>query len=530
MKKIIMSLFLAALLFSCEIKDFSSVPLDNNDSSVFNSYFGEAALLPPVNVYAAGYLNSGGASIRLDWEAVAHAKKYNIYRSADSETWELLSTEVDNFLYDGVIFPEGVNTVNWYYQICSVNVNGNESPGSVPVSGKVVRGATFDGTIQNLFTSKGDKKGGIEVSWIPARDAAYYVIERRKGATGLVEVVNEYFRAADTNASLFQWLDPSVDCMEVFDYRITPCEQYGAVGNPTAWMTGGFRAPEAFDFAVSQGSSVRDVPGAYSVIDLTWSILPHLVNSSGIEQADVDHSPSDWSIEVVQSLGIQEFVDIASFFKSSNNGGDLALDALIAPNAALDHFKAGLDGYGLKEYTAESQAGLFSRKVFDAKLNRWTREYRYRIHVENIIVNTAPSWGRFYYFKVSSIHFKDNFKEFYSGRSQMYRGYAVDPAAPAMNLVPAPAFTAVLNGNNVQVGWNDQAGVGEYVIYRREGNDYKFDEIARVPEAAANLYEDATTEPGVTYQYSFAIDNGSGVESEMAPVSTIMIPEAEGGV
>lgn len=527
----LLCLLIPLMLFSCDYLKLSGTEDTDQDGSILSSTIGENYLLPPATITYTVSKNFSDYVIRLSWNAVSFAKKYNVY--LDDKKVAQVTESYYNYSFT---LPKNVNEKNLEFSVSVFSSADQESAKFPSVVVTVARQQQYQGVVTQANASKGTENG-ILVQWVTVPGAAYYKVERvefdsnRTGEPSASDftVVQEKLFPVNPNAAMIKFVDSNVPKKaNLYNYYITPYSQDGVEGvrstlaKKNVALEGYTRAvPE--DFKVSCGllddndKVIGSVTDKKSVIQVTWKIKSRLTDKNGILENpaedplryDTKQNPSSVVLEAAYTPTDEYFKSLEYMFVE----GDKELYAL--KNIEGETYKEDGLPSGLEK---RSQAGM----------NLWSieedgyRTYYYRTVVEDIDFsktevkndNYETSWTQKFYFRIKLRYNEHNSDLAYSTPYSLpFGGWAIDPAADKIpnGVVTASVGEPTAEGDpTISLSW-ESAGDGlKYFIYKKESDGLVYkcidtngtDELTMV---------DLDAKKGVKYLYAVAVSSSDYV-------------------
>jgi len=547
--KFFLLLWISFFLFvSCNMLKSSGDLTNGTVDSVLNGIVGGAPLLPPKDLSSIGYFLDSGPVIEISWGNVEFAYEYKVYRSDSRDGEFILLGGVDSTRFrDSVSLSTGASSVSYYYSVKAVNSNSISSGFSVPVEGKLIRDAIFDGKVLNVLVSKG-REDGISVRWTPSEGAAYFKIERSfSGLSDFVTIKEDYI-PTNPDAEEYFYFDSSVPSALYCDYRVTPFDRFGGAGITSSVALKGFSYPGAEQLIASHGHYVRgDVSGSdFSMIELSWRVKSSILNSAG---ENFPILPDSWWTGVVYSPSSSVYNNIVDIVDPLFAGDDVLkpLAEYASSDSRYSHLTDGLivDGDNDVDTNPESWThsstidSLFFRKIYDNESERFYYSYRQRFWIDDMAVTGefSSSWNRekpiYYYFKISAIYNEHCFNEYSTPLSSISRGFAADPTAYNFDDSSIAIISSWLPSSGVSIQFNKMeegspaTEISKYRIYRRELDAFNYTLKAEIIASGLDTYEafDASAKEGVTYCYALSFIGANSLESHFTAPVIISIPK-----
>lgn len=458
-----------------------------------------------------------GNSVQLDWNAVAFAKQYRVYRSSDGENFIVRAT-VDTINYkDSGLAP---NT-SYYYYVKAINADGESAPSNT-VSATTLAIDNVPPTVPGNVTATAQDQRSIRVSWAASTDnsgSCSYTLYFREASTGS-------FTPIDVNNTTY--LHSNLIPGKTYYYYIKAVDE---AGNSSAQSVMVSAATLADTVKPSQPGNLAATVGGMNTINLSWSPSTDAV---GVKEYNI-----------YRRSGTTAFVKIAASVNTSYTdsnlvpgntyiyevsavdlGGNESERSLpISRTTAVDTEPPAKPG----DLTATSgEATRISLQWSAPSDNDRVSSYNiYRsTNGSNFTKRSSVTARSFtdssltpnvkYYYRVTAVDRSGN----ESLPAQVEAVAALDSQKPT----PPTIVMARANASKTRVylewhGANDNDYVEDYIVYRtrEKGKEEK------VTTTSDNEYTDRDVDANLTYSYYVVARDNSGNLSTSSPTVSVTL-------
>jgi alpha-tubulin suppressor-like RCC1 family protein/fibronectin type 3 domain-containing protein len=473
------------------------------ESSYSNEVNGVVALAPTAvaNIEA----ESSTDHVTLYWDLVAGAKKYNVYRSAESEgNYVKIASNVTTETYTDY---SPVNGITYYYVLTAVNDYG-ESSYSDEVYSTVEQAPEMP---NQLIASSSDST--IHLSWDAVAGGLSYNVYRSTELNGTYTKIG-------SNIETTAYSDHNASAGTIYYYTVAAVNYYGE-------STYASVASCVVPISVDAPALLSAVIGA-DVINLSWSEASG-ADSYTIYRGTTSGTYDKLAVEITNTNYLDSNIEKGTAYyyvvtgvnvygegASSNEVTGLAIIPAETPTNLIA--SAGTDQIDLSwnavngtvaynVYRSTTSAAAYVKVAEELTSNRYE--------------DTQAVAGVPYYYVVTAENIYEE-----SGYSNEVQGLL-----PQLADVPA-ALTATADSDRILLLWHSADHADYYNVYRATTSAAIYVSVATHLET--NFYEDRTAEAGITYYYAVTGNNAFGEsnysDAAVAEIEASEVPMAPSGL
>jgi len=472
----------------------------NTDAnSAYSSVKSRMCDLPRPVVTLSNVESSG--KIKISWNAVEGAVKYQVYRSTEkSSGYSLLTTTTGTSVTNTSVEPG----VTYYYKVIAVAKNTSANSAYSAVTSRTCDLARTTITLSNV-----ESTGKIKISWNAVEGAVKYQVYRSTSENGTYSLLTTTTGTSVTNTSA----EPGVTYYYKVRAIASNSAANGAYSAIKSWICDLPRPTITVSNVASTGKikiSWNAVAGAvkYQVYRSTsetgtYSLLTTTTGTS------VTNTSVEMGVTYYYKVrAVAEITSANSAYSSVKSRiADLAQPTITVSNVT----STGKIKISWKAVTGAEKYEVWRKGYWDEKFTR------VKTTTSTSYIDTGAGLDmEGYEYKVRAIHSNTNANSAYSATKRGYTRLAL-PVVTASN---------VASTGQIKLTWKEVPNADEYYIYRATSKTGTYENIAYVWWQEFNgSYTDTSAEPGKLYYYKVeASSAGIGGTASQAVSRTADLP------